>query len=160
MLERCEECARKHLAAALAHAVEASGHGDGDKYISSDSCMAFVGRAFVLYVESKCPNYSLHADLAKGFLVMAEQMFAQGFDGVRDTTRLRAARKARETEAKLMELGLFMSDQEDLCLMAGHLAEAKREGAKLGASYGATPDDFIKDYAAVVDRAFGKEGGE
>lgn len=158
MFEPCEECARKHLAAALAYAHEASRDGCGNDYIALDSYLATVGRAYVLLTESEQSQYLLHKDLAVGYLVVAEEGFIGGSDGTRDVSNLRAARHACNTQEALHYLDTFLSEQFDLALMAGHLAEARREGAAVPPS--ARPDQFISGYAVIVNDAFDEKGGD
>lgn len=160
MFEPCEECVKKHLSAALARAVDLVTDNKGDMYIGIDSVYATVGRACVLYTEANHPEYAKHADLAYGLLIKAEEACVEGLDGHIDPSKLRSARYVTLISDKLRTLGEFLSGSYDLAMMAGHIAEARREGCDEIVS-GYTPARFINEYESLVaGKSSGEEGGE
>ena len=125
--ERCIECVKKHLRAALAYASERSnvrtdlGRADVAVFVSSP--MAFTSEAWVLLSESG--SYPEHVALAIGFIVRAEE---ESF--VRGTWETVGAniRKIRLTSENPVTLMCNLEAAGLVDPMVGHMREAAREG--------------------------------
>lgn len=125
--ERCTECAKKHLRAALAYASERSDAptdlGRADVAVCVNSPTAFTSEAWVLLSESG--SYPEHVALAIGFVVRAEEEAFAG--GIWETVgaNIRKIRLASEDPVTLM-CNLETAGLVDP--MVGHMREAAREG--------------------------------
>ena len=125
--ERCTECAKKHLQAALAYASERSSTptdlGRVDVAMCVSSPMAFTSEAWVLLSESGA--YPEHVALAIGFIVRAEEeAFVRGewkTVGVN-------IRRVRLTSAGPAALMCNLETAGLVDPMVGHMREAAREG--------------------------------
>lgn len=125
MFDKCSDCAKKHLRAALAYVLE-DGRNRESPWGSTESVNGYVSQAVVLLGEAGTfPDaYRSHYDLAVGCLVKAEDLAVLG--GVPELAK----------ETREFRLGLGFADGRvsmptppafvDMAL--GHWCEAVREG--------------------------------
>lgn len=125
--ERCIECVKKHLRAALAYASERSNAltdlGRADIAVFVSSPIALTSQAWVLLSESG--SYPEHVALAIGFVVRAEE---ESF--VRGTWETVGAniRRIRLTSENPVTLMCNLETAGLVDPMVGHMREAAREG--------------------------------
>lgn len=130
----CMDCARKHLAAALAYAGEGRDR-EVPKVTGEGSACGYVSQAYVLATEA-CA-YPEHLDMAVGMLVRAEELYvAEGLDDRAAATR--GLRLGSSGSPQALASALWA--HPDCDPFVGHAREAAREsGARL-------PDTMSKDW--------------
>ena len=119
---QCAQCCKKHLSAALAYFAETAwGEPDGDVSGANAATYIYLGRAFINMVEAT-EGYTSHTDLARGFLVMAEEC------ACRNPELQKAIRAYRlgSFEDGLSKSG-FPFSVAAIYMFSAHLCEAKRE---------------------------------
>jgi hypothetical protein len=125
MFDKCSDCAKKHLRAALAYVLE-DGRSHDVPWGSTSSVSGFVSQAVVLLGEAgTSPEaYRSHYDLAVGCLVKAEELAVQvGFPKfAKETREFRLGLGFSAGKVTMPKLPSFV----DLAL--GHWCEAIREG--------------------------------
>lgn len=117
----CAQCCKKHLSAALAYYAEHVREAPPPTSWESAEAHICLGRALINMVEVN-EGYTSHMDLARGFLVMAED------SAVHDLALQREIRHFRLTECDgPFPRVLFPFRLTNAAMYAAHLREAERE---------------------------------
>ena len=154
MFEKCADCARKHLRAALAYVLE-SKRDYNAPWSSTTSIAGFASQAVVLVCEAgACPAlYADHFDLGVGCLVKAEDLAVQaGFPKLADEIRVfRIGLAFEDGVVKMPKLPSCV----DMAL--GHWCEAASEG-EVEVNGVMTNNIFLNRFKELMEAQDGKEG--
>lgn len=120
IMVECAQCCKKHLSAALAYFAECARESPPSNWDDAEANVC-LGRAFINMVEAN-EGYASHTDLARGFLVMAEDCAG------RDPLLQQSIRRFRleQFDAGLPRF-VFPFRLSSAAMYAAHLREAERE---------------------------------
>jgi hypothetical protein len=155
MFDKCADCAKKHLRAALAYVLESKRDGDAP-WSATASVAGYASQAVVLLGEAgACPAlYARHFDLGVGCLVKAEDLAVQiGFPKLADEIRVFRLGVAFEGDVVKMPMPPSCVD-----MALGHWCEAAREG-EVEVNGVMTNNIFLKRFNELMEAQDGKEEG-